>query len=354
MQADHVEHVEQQAARVAGRPPGHVGAGDSAVIHRGGLNRVDRGRTVQQVRPRGHVARGVDARDVRLHPLVHDDSAVDTDAGALQKCDVGLNAGGEDDQVRSHAGATAQRQVESFAVARNALNLRAGVHGHAPVGQPILDRRGALRVEHAWQYPGLGLDHRQVPAQLGHRIEHDEADETRSDQDRPGRSLRLGHDLFGVVERPEGVHPVLVHSLDRWPPGRRARGDQQGVERVGRALGKDDGSRFGVDALDPPGYRLHAETRKIIGVAGQHVRFGDFAGQIVRQHHAGIGRFVRDEDDVGGVAFDGADCLGRGHPRRACSDDDVSCHDAAFFWSRPAIPRSCTLLGRVGRRSDET
>ena len=106
------------------------------------------------------------------------------------------------------------------------------MNGYILAGQPAFDRLRASGVEHARQDLCLGFNHREVPVQLGHGVQDDEADKAGPNEHRPGRSLRFRYHLFCVFDRPEGVHAFLVNAGNRRTLGRRAGRDEQGIKRV--------------------------------------------------------------------------------------------------------------------------
>ena len=99
VQIDDIQHVEQQAARIVRLLAGHVGAGNPTVVHGRWLNRMHRGRAIQQVRAGGNITGRIDAGNIGLHAVVNHDAVVNVDTGAVEKAQVGLNTRSQNDNI---------------------------------------------------------------------------------------------------------------------------------------------------------------------------------------------------------------------------------------------------------------
>ncbi len=192
-----------------------------------------------------------DARRVRRHRLVDEDSVVDGEARRGGDLGVRDDADAEEDEVGSdaHPGRGLDRD-DPAALADDPSDRRVEQDGAAPTPVKLEKVTGYLRRDDAAHQPAGGFQHRHGPAQQPGGRGDLEADEPAADHD---DMLRRRQPL---AERPrlcgdaEDMDAGEVHAVDGGDPRAGAGGDAEPVERHHRTVGEADAAGREIDGLD--------------------------------------------------------------------------------------------------------
>ena len=200
-----------------------------------------------------------------------------------------------------------------------------GEHADVLGSAPALQHAACRGVHHARDHAVFHLDHGEIAAALGERLQDDAADEARADQHDVGVLVEQLRDPAAVLQGPAVVHAGEVEAGHRRAERGRACSDQQAI--VGDRLAAAEGERAvrRCHGFRPPLAVLDAEALVVaFGLAEVGPALLDHALEDVRDRHPRIGRLrlVADEDDVGGpVSL--AQGFGSDHAGRAGTHDHM-------------------------------
>jgi hypothetical protein len=134
-----IQNVHEEATRIADRFTRHIGARHPAVVHRGGLNGMDRLTTGGEIWPLGDISPRIDEGEVRLEPIIDEDPLLHLNPRVLHEVGVGPNSGSNDHQICSQAPPITQ--PDSFSTILKIANLCDGrpyIDGNAFIVEPPL------------------------------------------------------------------------------------------------------------------------------------------------------------------------------------------------------------------------
>jgi hypothetical protein len=281
----------------------------------------------------GALADDVDVRLVhRAHRVVDDDPPLDLETGARRELGVRPDAGRHDDHVAVQPLAVAELESHDVpAVAADARRARLEVDVDAELLDAAAQDRRGLAVElDVHEAPGAMDDVDLHPAleQPARGLQTEQAAADHGDAPSAARPVehRVGIGDGAKAEDAGDRRAVVEHAVDRREERAAARGDDELVVAVRRAVGGVDGPRIAIDRRHAhagvqrdrvalvPVERVEEDPGRILG-AGEDVRQRDavvVAVRLVAEH--------RDVEQLGAAAFE--DLLDRAGAGHAVADDD--------------------------------
>lgn len=187
------------------------------------------------------IACGVDIRQIRAKVVIHTDAPAVLDGAALEESQVGLHAGGNDEDIGFQDFPGGEPDGFRPAIAPKCIRLRIQADIHATPQHLVEGDRGGVLIEH--------LDLHYADAQLAQQQGDLHADETRADDDGcPCLSMpNPGDDCFGGAQGLEVVYAGQVGAGDRCVQA-AADGDDEAVVTEGVAILELEAARLRIDA----------------------------------------------------------------------------------------------------------
>ena len=299
----HIEYLDDGAALGAGIPA--VSAADvvrrDAPLLVGGARQGEEGVLPgDEVLHLYRIPHSVDVRRGGLHPVVHQDAALDPQLqpGRLGEAGVRRDADGQHHHVGGEGRLVLQQHIDPVTVGGKALHSAAQMQPHPFLPQLGVEEGGHVRVQGIQQLAGP-LDHGDVDAQLPQVFHQLHADEAAAGQHRgPGMVLFDEFpDLQGVLYRAEGEQAVDPYAGQRRLGGPGTGGEDQFVIGFGKGLAGSEiphvhGLLCRVDGCDfvaHPHVHPEAPPEALRRLERQLLFVGDDAADVIGQTTVGVG-----------------------------------------------------------------
>ena len=231
-----------------------------------------------RVRPARYVAGREDPRRARFEIGVHDDAAINLEAGCFGELEARADAHPRHNEI----GLDDASACEPYSFALKAAGRFPQMEDDAVLLVKRLHKAAQVGTQNSLHRPFFGRDNVNFNVPRAQRRRDFESDEARAQHDRSARRLRPFDDCSGVAKRAKHKHVGGGRARNGCAYGLGPRGQEKPIEANLVAVGKRDLARANVDPGDG---RIETKVDGVLGIEAAVAQgdplLGRAAGEIV-------------------------------------------------------------------------